>query len=393
MDHETLRKLRELKLDGMATGVEELLGRAPPHDMTLSELVGTLVDHDGLSSVHAAHLPTGELIMFHGQSEERVWPIGSSHVDMRWHPVPYTVPTDRCNVALPPLQPCYANVFCSGHVVLPDGRFLVAGGNVTGRGSGGGLVEMFSYSPRQRDGGEWILPDQEVFPFGWSEEGEMAVDRWYPTLTVLPNGYVLISSGDSLVGDMMTPWEGRNTFELFKPGLTPNSGTVVSLDILLETRSFCTSPRRNTSIACACPWESTLARVNLSATRFALRKPWTVCVMEVCFSTVVALSARRKSSPVRRVREVAKATGRCGATSRQRSATTSFRVRVREGMTAADPPLGWTGEASLSSTSGVDDGSAGVAASSSGGAVPAPALRGCSRWPILVFTMTVIRNV
>jgi DNA replication protein DnaC len=46
IDHETLRKLRELKLDGMATGFEELLGRAPPHDMTLSELVGTLVDRE-----------------------------------------------------------------------------------------------------------------------------------------------------------------------------------------------------------------------------------------------------------------------------------------------------------------------------------------------------------
>lgn len=38
IDHETLRKLRELKLDGMATGFEELLGRALPHDMKLSEL-------------------------------------------------------------------------------------------------------------------------------------------------------------------------------------------------------------------------------------------------------------------------------------------------------------------------------------------------------------------
>ena len=46
IDHETLRKLRELKLDGMATGFGELLGRAPPHDMTLSELVGTLVDRE-----------------------------------------------------------------------------------------------------------------------------------------------------------------------------------------------------------------------------------------------------------------------------------------------------------------------------------------------------------
>ena len=46
IDQETLRKLREMKLGGMAEGFEELLGRAPSHDMTAIEVVGTLVDRE-----------------------------------------------------------------------------------------------------------------------------------------------------------------------------------------------------------------------------------------------------------------------------------------------------------------------------------------------------------
>ena len=46
IDQETLHKLREMKLGGLAAGFEELLARAPPHDMTLTELVGTLVDRE-----------------------------------------------------------------------------------------------------------------------------------------------------------------------------------------------------------------------------------------------------------------------------------------------------------------------------------------------------------
>ena len=46
IDQETLRKLREMKLDGMAAGFEELLARAPSHEMTPIDIVGTLVDRE-----------------------------------------------------------------------------------------------------------------------------------------------------------------------------------------------------------------------------------------------------------------------------------------------------------------------------------------------------------
>jgi DNA replication protein DnaC len=46
IDQETLRKLREMKLDGMAAGFAELLAHAPPRDMTPIDVVGTLVDRE-----------------------------------------------------------------------------------------------------------------------------------------------------------------------------------------------------------------------------------------------------------------------------------------------------------------------------------------------------------
>lgn len=182
--------------------------------------------HNYMTTVHAAHLPSGELILFHGQGEQRVWPIGFPAADMRWHPLPFTVPRtnpDLCSYnAGPPEARCYADLFCAGHVVLPDGRFFVAGGNVTGSPSGGGLVNTYTYNPEGADADE--------APFGWAEHDSMAVDRWYPSVTVIPGsnpavdamGRVLISSGASRVPG------GQNTFEIFDPNT--NLVTQIAID-------------------------------------------------------------------------------------------------------------------------------------------------------------------
>lgn len=46
IDQETLRKLRAMKLCGMADAFEALLQRAPSHDMTLAEQLGVLVERE-----------------------------------------------------------------------------------------------------------------------------------------------------------------------------------------------------------------------------------------------------------------------------------------------------------------------------------------------------------
>jgi hypothetical protein len=159
--------------------------------------------HPSLSPVHAVHMPTppnGEFLMFHGQSEERVWPIGSDASEMRRHPIPQCVPW--MNGEIDVLG--YPDIFCSGHALLSTGDVFVAGGNVTGGPAGGGLYEAFLFDPRNASDSEQ--------PYGWALVPEdMEVDRWYPTLTTLADGRILISGGASRVAF------GQNKFEVYDP--------------------------------------------------------------------------------------------------------------------------------------------------------------------------------
>jgi hypothetical protein len=72
------------------------------------------------------------------------------------------------------------NLFCSGHVLLPDGRMFVAGGHVN------------AYAG---------IRDATIFDWrtnSWSRAPDMARSRWYPTVTVLGDGRVLVISGDNV---------------------------------------------------------------------------------------------------------------------------------------------------------------------------------------------------
>lgn len=70
-----------------------------------------------------------------------------------------------------------ANLFCSGHAFLPDGRLLVAGGHLADS-SGLNQTCTFDHSTGK-----------------WTPGAVMNHGRWYPTLTTLTDGSVLIVSG------------------------------------------------------------------------------------------------------------------------------------------------------------------------------------------------------
>jgi hypothetical protein len=73
--------------------------------------------------------------------------------------------------------PVGANIFCSGHAFLPDGRLLVAGGHISDNHG---------------------LPDGHLFNPGtqsWSSTANMRDGRWYPTSTELANGQILTIAG------------------------------------------------------------------------------------------------------------------------------------------------------------------------------------------------------
>ena len=84
-----------------------------------------------------------------------------------------------------------ANLFCSGHAFLPDGRLLVAGGHLA---DSHGLNQATIYDPAAGT---------------WTPTATMTDGRWYPTAITLPSGSVLVLSG-SYFDPTQTPSVANN---------------------------------------------------------------------------------------------------------------------------------------------------------------------------------------
>src|SRR5207245_1634588 len=70
------------------------------------------------------------------------------------------------------------NVFCCGHALLADGRVFVAGGHSS---THVGITNATIFDPSSR---------------GWSSAAPMPAGRWYPTVTALPDGRMLVTAGE-----------------------------------------------------------------------------------------------------------------------------------------------------------------------------------------------------
>jgi hypothetical protein len=75
--------------------------------------------------------------------------------------------------------PFSADLFCSGHALLADGRILVVGG-FGGSGSAFGIANAEIFDPTSKT---------------WSPVPNMAYKRWYPTATTLSDGRILVTAG------------------------------------------------------------------------------------------------------------------------------------------------------------------------------------------------------
>jgi len=109
-------------------------------------------------SVHAQMLPTGK-VMFYPYSDG-----------------PYLWDPSTANVTQASLAGY--NLFCTGHSLMADGRLFVSGGHISNEV---GLPNAAIYNP---------------FTDAWTRLPDMNAGRWYPTNTTLPNGDVLVVSGD-----------------------------------------------------------------------------------------------------------------------------------------------------------------------------------------------------
>lgn len=115
--------------------------------------------------VHAAVLRTGKVLLWSGTAEA-----GYPTVSRVWDPV-----TDGRTS-----QSYAADLFCSGHAWLPDGRLLVAGGAPQGA-----MNQTHIFDPATET---------------WTVMSNMQQARWYPTVTTLPDGRVLAASGTGASG-------------------------------------------------------------------------------------------------------------------------------------------------------------------------------------------------
>ena len=74
--------------------------------------------------------------------------------------------------------PTTANLFCSGHSLLADGRVLVVGG--FGGGDSDGIASAEIFDPSNNS---------------WTAVPNMSYRRWYPTATTLSDGTIMVTAG------------------------------------------------------------------------------------------------------------------------------------------------------------------------------------------------------
>ena len=144
-----------------------------------------------LSIEHAALLRTGEVIFIESGTETILWDPANEAT-----PLFTVIPSATSGLT--------ADLFCSGHVVLSDGKLLVVGGG------GGGPGAATSNQGWRFD----------PVPRTWTRTGDMTTKRWYPTALMLgdeqgPTGAcarVLVAGGSGGTGGMEVYSEATNSF-------------------------------------------------------------------------------------------------------------------------------------------------------------------------------------
>jgi hypothetical protein len=104
-----------------------------------------------------------------------------------------------------------ADLFCAGQAPLPDGRVLVAGGH-----NGGyiGIKNTTIFNPATNT---------------WTDVQQMQYPRWYPTLTKLPDGRMLVVSGATNCPECLNPNVAHPNIATVPEIFNPQTNTWTSL--------------------------------------------------------------------------------------------------------------------------------------------------------------------
>jgi hypothetical protein len=121
-------------------------------------------------AVHAHLLPTGKVFFWGKSGQARLWDPA--------HPSAGFVDVTKSY-----------QIYCTGHTFLPDGRLLIVGGSLPTSGNPKGDSRGTIFDPATRS---------------FAPAAPMAQGRYYPTLTMLPSGRILVVSGSDQTGAVVT---------------------------------------------------------------------------------------------------------------------------------------------------------------------------------------------
>lgn len=124
-------------------------------------------------AIHATLMPDGSLETWGWRRTDPFNKSKPSTLTDRWNPT-----TDQHTTA----WASKSDLFGSGHELLEDGRLFVAGGSDPSLDEWIGIQNINLLGSSQTSS-------------GWSAVANMNIYRWYPSVTALPNGEMLVTSG------------------------------------------------------------------------------------------------------------------------------------------------------------------------------------------------------
>ncbi|HEX8248089.1 MAG TPA: galactose oxidase-like domain-containing protein [Pyrinomonadaceae bacterium] len=131
-------------------------------------------------AIHAAVLPDRKILIWDsvGDLPSEQYETHNTTRAIIWDPTTGVATRSDVNTGF--------NLFCAGHAALPDGRQFIAGGNLNSSLSG--LDKLHTFNSTNNS---WTL-------LGRMNEG----GRWYPSVTALANGEMLITSGGPFTSEV-----------------------------------------------------------------------------------------------------------------------------------------------------------------------------------------------
>ncbi len=155
--------------------------------------------------IHSAVTHTGKVVLFCYHADSHGHGAGAAHTTEMAREEGISTTLDP--VSGESTEPVVMNnIFCAGQAIMPDGRLLAAGG-----GAGNAIDSYHAFTP-EGEGGTW------------RHAGFMTDQRWYPTVTAMLDGRMLIISGTRAGGG---PESGQNlnaTYEIFDPATNTRTG-------------------------------------------------------------------------------------------------------------------------------------------------------------------------